>query len=142
MVRPPAAPEAGRGDIIASFEHVRAGSLTQFALERLRAPDQEERALAFEVCGWGTSPGCVEGAIHALLDPSAIVRRAATTALGRLRDPAAAKTLGKALGDSDRSCGVELPGRGRAARRVLAVPRCARPPPTCSRGSVRRPSSC
>jgi HEAT repeat protein len=95
------APEAGRGDIIGSFERVREGSLTRFALERLRSPDQEERALAVEVCGWGTGPGCVEGAIHALLDPSAIVRRAATVALGRLRDPAAAKALGKALGDPD-----------------------------------------
>lgn len=53
------------------------------------------------MCGFGAGPGCVEGAIHALLDPSAIVRRAATIALGRLRDPAAAKALGKALGDPD-----------------------------------------
>jgi HEAT repeat protein len=95
------APDAGRGDIIASFERVRSGSLTQIALERLRSPDQEERSLAVEVCGWGASPGCVEGAIQALLDPSALVRRSATIALGRLRDPAAAKALGKALGDPD-----------------------------------------
>jgi HEAT repeat protein len=95
------APEAGRDDIIASFERVRSGSLTQIALERLRSPDQEERSLAVEVCGWGASPGCVEGAIHALLDPSALVRRSATVALGHLRDPAAAKALGKALGDPD-----------------------------------------
>jgi HEAT repeat protein len=95
------APDAGRDDIIASFERVRSGSLTQIALERLRSPDQEERSLAVEVCGWGASPGCVEGAIQALLDPSALVRRSATIALGRLRDPAAAKALGKALGDPD-----------------------------------------
>jgi HEAT repeat protein len=95
------APDAGRGDIIASFERVRSGSLTQFALERLRSLDQEERCLAVEVCGWGASPGCVEGAIQALLDPSALVRRAATVSLGRLRDPAAANALGKALGDPD-----------------------------------------
>ena len=95
------APEAGRGDIIASFERVRSGSLTQIALERLRSSDLEERVLAVEVCGWGTSPGCVEGAIQALHDPAAIVRRTATLSLGRLRDPAAAKALGKALGDPD-----------------------------------------
>jgi HEAT repeat protein len=95
------APEAGRGEIIASFERVRSGSLTHMALERLRSPDLEERALAVEVCGWGASPGCVEGAIQALLDPAATVRRAATVSLGRLRDPAAANALGKALGDPD-----------------------------------------
>ncbi|MGZ8625234.1 MAG: HEAT repeat domain-containing protein [Actinomycetota bacterium] len=95
------APEAGRGEIIASFERVRSGSLTQIALERLRSPDQEERVMAVEVCGWGASPGCVEGAIHALQDPAALVRRAATVSLGRLRDPAAANALGKALGDPD-----------------------------------------
>jgi HEAT repeat protein len=95
------APDAGRGEIIASFERVRSGSLTQIALERLRAPEQEERILAVEVCGWGASPGCVEGAIQSLQDPSALVRRTATVSLGRLRDPAAAKALGKALGDPD-----------------------------------------
>jgi HEAT repeat protein len=95
------APEAGRGDIISSFERVRSGSLTQIALERLRSSDLEERILAIEVCGWGTSPGCVEGAIQALHDPSAVVRRTATVALGRLKDPAAAAALGKALGDPD-----------------------------------------
>ena len=95
------APDAGRGDIIASFERVRSGSLTQIALERLRSPDVEERSLAVEVCGWGASPGCVEGAIQALLDPAAQVRRTATVALGRLHDPAAANALGKALGDPD-----------------------------------------
>jgi HEAT repeat protein len=95
------APETGRGDIISSFERVRSGSLTQIALERLRSPDLEERVLAVEVCGWGASPGCVEGAIQALHDPSAIVRRTATVSLGRLRDPAATSALGKALGDPD-----------------------------------------
>lgn len=94
-------PDAGRGEIVASFERVRSGSLTLIALERLRSPDVEERTLAVEVCGWGASPGCVEGAIHALLDPVATVRRTATVALGRLRDPAAASALGKALGDPD-----------------------------------------
>ncbi len=95
------APDSGRGDIIASFERVRSGSLTQIALERLRSPELEERILAVEVCGWGASPGCVEGAIQALGDPAAQVRRTATVALGRLHDPAAANALGKALGDPD-----------------------------------------
>ncbi len=95
------APEAGRDDIISTFEGVRSGSLTQIALERLRSDDLEERVLAVEVCGWGRSPGCVEGAIQALHDPSALVRRTATVSLGRLRDPAAASALGKALGDPD-----------------------------------------
>ena len=95
------APPAGRGEIIGSFEGARPGSLTQVALKRLRSSEEDERVLAVEITGWGASPGCVEGAIHALQDPAARVRRAATVALGRLRDPAAAKALGKALGDPD-----------------------------------------
>ncbi|HZP89446.1 MAG TPA: HEAT repeat domain-containing protein [Actinomycetota bacterium] len=90
-----------RGQITAAVERLNPGVLTELALERLRSLDEQERILAVEVLGWGTTQACVEAAIQALQDPSPAVRRTATASLARLRDPSAAGALGKALGDPD-----------------------------------------
>ncbi len=94
-------PPESRVQLIETFERANPGALSGHALEALRSLDHDERLLAAEVVGWGFGQACVEAAIHALLDPSAAVRRAATDALARLRDPSAAGALGKALGDPD-----------------------------------------
>ena len=90
-----------RGQLTAAVERINPGVLTELAFESLRSLDEEERILAVEVLGWGTTQACVEAAIQALQDPSAAVRRTATVSLARLRDPSAAGALGKALGDPD-----------------------------------------
>ncbi len=94
-------PPESRAQLIETFERANPGALSGPALEALRSLDHDERLLAAEVVGWGFGQACVEAAIHALLDPSAAVRRAATDALARLRDPSASGALGKALGDPD-----------------------------------------
>lgn len=91
-----------RGELMGVMEQTNPGVLADFALDRLTSQDPEERALAVEIVGWGTTQACVEAAIHALQDPSAPVRRTATESLARLRDPSAAGVLGRALSDPDR----------------------------------------
>ena len=90
-----------RGQLTAAVERINPGVLTELAFESLRSLDEEERVLAVEVLGWGTTQACVEAAIQALQDPSSAVRRTATASLARLRDPSAVGALGKALGDPD-----------------------------------------
>jgi len=90
-----------RARLVKAFELTSPGSLTEPALEHLRSLDQEDRILAVEIVGCGSSQACVEAAIQALQDPAAPVRRAATAAHARLRNPSATGALGKALGDPD-----------------------------------------
>jgi HEAT repeat protein len=90
-----------RGEVMGAMEQTNPGVLSELALDRLGSQDQDERALAVEIVGWGTTQACVEAAIHALQDLSAPVRRMATKSLARLRDAAAAGVLGRALGDPD-----------------------------------------
>jgi HEAT repeat protein len=90
-----------RGELTAAVEGMNPGTLTELAFESLHSLDEDERVLAVDVLGWGTTQACVEAAIHALQDPSAAVRRTAAGSLARLRDPSAAGALGKALGDPD-----------------------------------------
>jgi len=90
-----------RGELTAAVERMNPGTLTELAFESLHSLDEDERVLAVDVLGWGTTQACVEAAIHALQDPSSAVRRTATASLARLRDPSAAGALGKSLGDPD-----------------------------------------
>ncbi|MEW6059192.1 MAG: HEAT repeat domain-containing protein [Actinomycetota bacterium] len=90
-----------RGELTAAVERMNPGTLTELAFESLHSLDEDERVLAVDVLGWGTTQACVEAAIHALQDPSSAVRRMATGSLARLRDPSAAGALGKALADPD-----------------------------------------
>ncbi len=97
-----------RSELIGAMEQANPGILTELAMERLADLDQDERVMAVEVIGWGTSQACVEAAIQSLQDPVARVRRAAAGSLARLRDPSAAGALGKALTDPDPGVRVGL----------------------------------
>jgi HEAT repeat protein len=90
-----------RDELLSAFQRTNPSQLLEIALEHLYSPDQDERALAAEVTGWGGSQAAVESAIRALGDPVPDVRRAAVGALGRLRDRSAVAALGKTLADPD-----------------------------------------
>jgi HEAT repeat protein len=90
-----------RDELLEAFRRTNPDLIVQIALEHVFSPDQEDRALAVEMTGWGARQAAVESAIRALDDRVAEVRRAAVGALGRLRDGSAVAPLGKTLADPD-----------------------------------------
>ncbi|HXF74175.1 MAG TPA: HEAT repeat domain-containing protein, partial [Actinomycetota bacterium] len=90
-----------RDQIVAVMARTAPERLARLAVERVAAPDPEERLLAVELLGRARAREGLTAAVQALRDVRAEVRRAATAALASLRAPEAVPALGRSLGDPD-----------------------------------------
>ncbi|HWO71832.1 MAG TPA: HEAT repeat domain-containing protein [Actinomycetota bacterium] len=97
-----ASPEL-REQVVAVMERSAPDRLARLAIERVAAPEPEQRLLAVELLGraGAGTPEAVGAAIQALQDVRSEVRRAAAAALASLRSPEAVPALGRSLGDPD-----------------------------------------
>jgi HEAT repeat protein len=99
---------AKREEIARALERADGERLVSLARANAAAPDWADRALAVDLAARAGGNGGVELVIEALEDPDPVVRRAAATALGGLRNPVAVPALARTVSDPQVDVRVEV----------------------------------
>jgi len=99
---------AKREEIARALERADGERLVALARANATAPDWADRALAVDLAARAGGDQGVELVIEALEDPDPVVRRAAATALGGLRDPMSVAALERSIADPQVDVRVEV----------------------------------